>query len=58
MALDRSDVVRMLDLSFGWSGLLTGERIITSDVARAYDFHRAGELIQLGRETAERHLAG
>lgn len=27
-ALDRSDVVRMLDLSFGWSGLLKGERII------------------------------
>jgi len=28
-ALDRSDVVRMLDLSFGWSGLLKGERIIS-----------------------------
>jgi len=27
-ALDRTDVVRMLDLSFGWSGLLKGERII------------------------------
>jgi len=27
-ALDRSDVVRMLDISFGWSGLLKGERII------------------------------
>jgi len=27
-ALDRADVVRMLDLSFGWSGLLKGERII------------------------------
>lgn len=27
-ALDRSDVVRMLDLSFGWSGLLKGDRII------------------------------
>jgi len=27
-ALDRSDVLRMLDLSFGWSGLLKGERII------------------------------
>ncbi|HSH41006.1 MAG TPA: patatin-like phospholipase family protein [Arenicellales bacterium] len=27
-ALDRSDVVRMLDPSFGWSGLLKGERII------------------------------
>lgn len=27
-ALDRSDVVRLLDLSFGWSGLLKGERII------------------------------
>lgn len=27
-ALERSDVVRMLDLSFGWSGLLKGERII------------------------------
>lgn len=28
-ALDRSDVVRMLDLSFGWGGLLKGERIIS-----------------------------
>jgi len=28
-ALDRTDVVRMLDLSFGWSGLLKGERIIS-----------------------------
>lgn len=28
-ALARSDVVRMLDLSFGWSGLLKGERIIS-----------------------------
>jgi NTE family protein len=27
-ALDKSDVLRMLDLSFGWSGLLKGERII------------------------------
>jgi NTE family protein len=27
-ALDRADVVRMLDLSFRWSGLLKGERII------------------------------
>lgn len=29
-ALDRTDVVRMLDLSFGWSGLLKGERIISN----------------------------
>lgn len=27
-ALDKSDVIRMLDLSFGWSGLLKGDRII------------------------------
>jgi NTE family protein len=30
--------------------------VITSDAARAYDFHRARELIQLGRDTAEAHL--
>lgn len=28
-ALDRSDVVRMLDLSFSWGGLLKGERIVS-----------------------------
>lgn len=32
--------------------------VITSDVARAYDFHRASELIQLGRDTAERYMSG
>ena len=29
---------------------------ITRDVARAYEFYRAAELIQLGRDTAERSL--
>lgn len=32
--------------------------VITSDAARAYDFHRASELIQLGRDTAERYMSG
>lgn len=32
--------------------------VITSDAARAYDFHRASELIQLGRDTAQRHMSG
>lgn len=32
--------------------------VITSDAARAYDFHRAEELIQLGRDTAERYMSG
>jgi NTE family protein len=27
-ALDKSDVVRLLDLSFGWSGLFKGDRVI------------------------------
>jgi NTE family protein len=28
MALDKSDVVRLLDLSFGWGGLFKGERVM------------------------------
>lgn len=31
--------------------------VITSDAARAYDFHRASELIQLSRDTAERYMS-
>ncbi len=31
--------------------------VITNDAARAHEFHRARELIQLGRDTAERYLS-
>ena len=31
--------------------------VVTRDAARAYEFHRARELIQLGRDTAERYLS-
>jgi hypothetical protein len=50
----QSTIVRMKMAPYTLDYYLT----IRSDAARAYEFYRAGELIQLGRETAERHLAG
>jgi hypothetical protein len=50
----QSAIVRMKTAPYTLDYYLT----IRSDAARAYEFYRADELIQLGRETAERYLAG